>query len=202
MFCFPIPSINNAALVPIHSLLVSDPPALLLPIKSHLHLYLNSALIHISDMNLQGTVGVREQSFWWQKIHLQRLPLELMTNFTSLDVYVIQLYNLYCKCTFFFINNGFIVCLSMIIITTQHHVFLNCFPWNLTRGFNAVYECLHLVVTFGLVCIEVGTSTNNTSAPVPELTMGLVLLLTVISIWSETNIYDIFLTEFCIFKYY
>lgn len=58
----------------------------------------------------------------------------------------------------------------------------------LTRCLNTVYECFHLLVTLGLICIEVGTSTNNPSTPVPELTMGFVLLLTVIRIWSEKKV--------------
>lgn len=128
------------------------------------HIYLTSAWINTSDPDLQGTVGVREQSFWWQKIHLQRLHLETTTN-------VVSLYD-----------------------PALHLNVLPCFLGNLTWGFNAVNECLHLVVTFGLIGVEVGTSTNDASAPVPELPMGLVLLLTVISFWRDTKVSAVWVT--------
>lgn len=55
----------------------------------------------------------------------------------------------------------------------------------LTRGLNAVYKRLHLGITFGLVSVKVGTSADDTPSPVPELTVGLVLFLALISIWRE-----------------
>lgn len=61
-------------------------------------------------------------------------------------------------------------------------------PSALTRGFDAVYERLHLVVTLGLVCVEVGTGADDAPAPVPELTVGLVLFLPLTSIWTESGV--------------
>lgn len=58
----------------------------------------------------------------------------------------------------------------------------------LTRCFNAVYECFHLVITFGLICVEVGPSAGDAPTPVPELTVGLVLFLALISIWRESQV--------------
>lgn len=58
----------------------------------------------------------------------------------------------------------------------------------LTRCFNAVYERLHLVITFGLVCVEVGPGADDAPTPVPELTVGLVLFLALISIWRESEV--------------
>lgn len=58
----------------------------------------------------------------------------------------------------------------------------------LTRCFNAVDECFHLVITFGLVCVKVGLSAGDAPTPVPELTVGLVLFLTLISIWTESEV--------------
>lgn len=50
-----------------------------------------------------------------------------------------------------------------------------------TRGFNAVDECLHLFVTLGLVCVEIGSSTDNPPTPVPKPTVRFVFLLTMIN---------------------
>lgn len=58
----------------------------------------------------------------------------------------------------------------------------------LTRGFNAVYERLHLFVTFGLIGIEISTSTDDATTPVSKLTVGLIFLLTTDGIWSEKKI--------------
>lgn len=58
----------------------------------------------------------------------------------------------------------------------------------LTGCFNAVYECLHLGITFGLVCVEVGPSADHAPTPVPKLTVGLVLFLALISICREPKV--------------
>lgn len=54
------------------------------------------------------------------------------------------------------------------------------FAQNLTRGLDAVDERLHLIVTFGLVCVEVGAGADHAASPVSKLTVGRVLLLTLI----------------------
>lgn len=54
-----------------------------------------------------------------------------------------------------------------------------------TGSFDTVYEGLHLVVTFGLICIEVGASADDPPTPVPKLTMSLVLPLTMIGTWEN-----------------
>lgn len=71
------------------------------------------------------------------------------------------------------LHESFSVSISVITITCYCLLLL-------TRGSDAVYESLHLFVTLGLVCIEVCTSTGDPPTPVPELAMGLVLLLTMI----------------------
>lgn len=63
--------------------------------------------------------------------------------------------------------------------------FLTHFTW----GFDALYERLHLVVTFGLICVEVSTGANDTPAPVSKLTVGLVLLSTVIGTWRHDSVW-------------
>lgn len=69
--------------------------------------------------------------------------------------------------------------------THQNHA-CTCLP-ALTGCFNAVYEGLHLVITFRLVCVEVGPSADDAPTPVPELAVGLVLFLALISIWRESR---------------
>lgn len=51
---------------------------------------------------------------------------------------------------------------------------------NLTRGLDAVDERLHLIIAFGLICVEVGAGADHTASPVSELTVGRVLLLTLV----------------------
>lgn len=62
------------------------------------------------------------------------------------------------------------------------HDFFGCFfsAQNLTRGLDAVDERLHLIVAFGFICVEVGAGADHAASPVSELTVGRVLLLTLV----------------------